>query len=65
MPLLFASIMGKKQGLPLFDSASLLGKDRVRARLLQAIEFLGGVSSKKVEQLKSAYERGSVDVSLL
>jgi glutamyl-tRNA synthetase len=65
MPLLFASIMGKRQGLPLFDSAELLGKDRVRARLLQAIEFLGGVSSKKVEQLKSAYERGVVDISLL
>jgi glutamyl-tRNA synthetase len=65
MPLLFASIMGKKQGLPLFDSAELLGKDRVRARLLQSIEFLGGLSSKKTELLKSAYERGAFDVSVL
>src|SRR5262249_18016255 len=33
MPLLFASLMGKLQGPPLFDSAEILGKDRVRARL--------------------------------
>jgi len=52
MPLLFASLMGKKEGPPLFDSVGLLGKDRTRARLLKAIEFLGGVSNKKMQVLK-------------
>lgn len=57
MPLLFASIEGKAQGLPLFDSVSLLGKDRTRARLLQAITFLGGISNKKMDLLKKGWEK--------
>lgn len=57
MPLLFASIMGKLQGPPLFDSAGLLGKDRTRARLLKAIEFLGGISNKKMDHLKKAWQQ--------
>jgi glutamyl-tRNA synthetase len=57
MPLLFASLMGKTQGPPLFDSAEILGKDRVRARLLKSIEFLGGISNKKGEALKKAWEK--------
>lgn len=57
MPLLFASLMGKTQGPPLFDSAGLLGKDRVRARLLRSIEFLGGISNKKGDALKKAWEK--------
>ncbi len=57
MPLLFASLMSKRQGLPLFDSAELLGKDRVRVRLLQSIEFLGGLSSKKIDALKKGWDR--------
>ena len=65
IPLLFASLMGKKHGLPLFDSADLLGKDRVRARLLQAIEFLGGISSKKAEILKKAWEEKKIDFKAL
>jgi len=55
--LLFASIMGKRQGLPLFDSVAILGKDRTRARFLQAIEFLGGLSKKKGEALKKAWDK--------
>lgn len=55
MPLLFASLMGKSQGLPLFDSAELLGKDRLRARLLKSIEFLGGISNKKADHLKKLW----------
>lgn len=58
MPLLFAAIMGKDQGPPLFDSVEILGKDRTRARLLQAIEFLGGISNKKMNELKHYWERG-------
>lgn len=56
MPLLFASLMGKLQGPPLFDSVTLLGKDRTRARLLNAMEFLGGISHKKMSQLKKHWD---------
>jgi glutamyl-tRNA synthetase len=55
MPLLFASLMGKTQGPPLFDSVGLLGKDRTRARLLKAIEFLGGISNKHMHALKKGW----------
>lgn len=57
MPLLFASLMGKTQGPPLFDSAEILGKDRVRARLLGSIEFLGGISNKKMDALKKEWSK--------
>lgn len=57
MPLLFASLMGKLQGPPLFDSAQILGKDRVRARLLNSMEFLGGISNKKGDALKKAWAK--------
>jgi len=57
MPLLFASLTGKLQGPPLFDSAELLGKDRTRVRLLRSIEFLGGISNKKADSLKKAWEK--------
>jgi glutamyl-tRNA synthetase len=56
MPLLFASIMGKTQGPPLFDSTGILGKDRARARFLRAMEFLGGLSNKKMSDLKQCWE---------
>ncbi|MCB1180673.1 MAG: glutamate--tRNA ligase [Chlamydiia bacterium] len=57
MPLLFATIMGKWQGPPLFDSVDLLGKERTRARFLAAIEFLGGIPKKKLITLKDHWER--------
>lgn len=57
MPVLFASLMGKTQGPPLFDSAGILGKDLIRARLLRSIEFLGGISNKKGDALKKAWEK--------
>ena len=57
MPLLFASLMGKMQGPPLFDSAEILGKDIVRARLMKSIEFLGGISGKKIQLLKESWDR--------
>lgn len=57
MPLLFATVMGKLQGPPLFDSFGILGKDRARARLLKSIEFLGGVSNKKMDALKKGWEQ--------
>lgn len=58
MPLLFASLMGKASGPPLFDSAEILGKDRVRARLLNSIAFLGGISNKKLDHLKKSWDKG-------
>lgn len=57
MKLLFGAICGKHQGPPLFQSIDLLGKDKTRARLLQAIEFLGGVSAKKLHQLKEHWDQ--------
>ncbi len=57
MPTLFASLMGKLQGPPLFDSSGILGKDRVRARLLNSIEFLGGISKKKLDILKKDWDK--------
>lgn len=42
MPILFASIMGKKFGPPLFASSDILKKDKIRFRLIQTIQFLGG-----------------------
>lgn len=57
MPLLFASIMGKLQGPPLFDSVEILGKDKTRARFLKTIEFLGGISNKKLDILKKGWEQ--------
>lgn len=57
MPLLFASIMGKLQGPPLFDSVGILGKDRTRVRLLQSIEFLGGISNKQLDLLKKEWDK--------
>ncbi|MBP7074228.1 MAG: glutamate--tRNA ligase [Rhabdochlamydiaceae bacterium] len=56
IPLLYASLMGKLQGPPLYDSFELLGKDRCRARFLGSIEFLGGISNKKMDLLSDAWE---------
>ena len=57
IPVLFATIMGKMQGPPLFDSVTLLGKDRTRVRLMAAIEALGGISNKKMDLLKKGWEK--------
>ncbi|MCP5492399.1 MAG: glutamate--tRNA ligase [Chlamydiales bacterium] len=56
MRLLFTTIVGKPAGPPLFDSVEILGKDRARARFLQAIEFLGGVSNKRLSALTKAWK---------
>lgn len=61
MPILFTAITGKPRGLPLFDSINILGKFQTRARLLQAIDFLGGLSSKGMEELSSQLSSFSVD----
>jgi len=58
MAILFTAITGKRQGPPLFDSVDILGKERTRARLMQAIEFLGGISNKKMSILTKAWQAG-------
>ncbi len=57
MQALFPAMMGKNQGPPLYDSVTLLGKDRTRVRLLNSIEALGGISNKKIDVLKKAWEK--------
>lgn len=57
IPMLYATITGKHQGPPLFDSIDLLGKDRTRVRLLNAIAFLGGISNKKMAQLNDQWSK--------
>ncbi len=55
IPILYGSLTGKKHGPPIFESVEILGKDRTRARLLNAIEFLGGISNKKMDLLNKAW----------
>jgi glutamyl-tRNA synthetase len=57
IPVLYVSITGKKHGPPLYDSVDILGKDRTRARLLNAIEFLGGISNKKMDALTKGWQK--------
>lgn len=57
MIILFAAITGKHHGPPLYASINILGKDRTRARFLQAIEFLEGISNKKLALLKTCWDR--------
>jgi glutamyl-tRNA synthetase len=57
IPILYVSLTGKKHGPPLYDSVEILGKDRTRARLLNAIEFLGGISNKKMDTLAKAWQK--------
>lgn len=57
MALLYATITGKKQGPPLFASVEILGKDRTRARLLNGIAFVGGLSKKKTTALKERWSQ--------
>lgn len=65
MPILFGCLMGRAQGPPLFDSAEILGKDRCRARFLRCMEFLGGLSNKKREELANSWATGECNAFLL
>lgn len=59
IPIIYGALSGKHHGPPIFESVDLLGKDRVRARLLLAIEFLGGISNKKMDLLTKSWTKGS------
>ena len=54
---LFVAIMGQRVGPPLFESVELLGIDLTRARLLDAINVLGGLSKKKAARLEKDWHR--------
>ncbi len=56
IPILYGVITGKTQGPPIYDSFQLLGKARARARLLRAIEFLGGLSKNQLEKLAASWK---------
>lgn len=56
IPLLFVALTGKPRGLPLFRSVAILGKERTRARLLEAIAYLGGISGKRERGLREIFE---------
>jgi glutamyl-tRNA synthetase len=58
IPCFFIAIMGRNIGPPLYDSVTLLGKDRTRVRFMAAIELLGGISGKKMSILTKAWEKG-------
>lgn len=64
MHALFPAMMGKNQGPPLYDSVTLLGKDRTRVRLLAAMDALGGISNKKIDALKKEWGKGNCSVFL-
>lgn len=57
LPCFFVAIMGKLQGPPLFQSVTLLGKDRTRVRLMQGIDLVGGLSGKRTAQLTKCWEK--------
>lgn len=59
IPLLFLVVMGKKQGLPLFDSLEIVGKPRARMRFIEAINLLGGVTSKMKASLDKSIDADS------
>ena len=56
MPIVFVALSGKPQAISAFDLAVLLGPDRSRARLRQALEVAGGVSKKGLKRLEKSYE---------
>ncbi len=57
IPLLYGALTGKLQGPPLYDSFEILGKDRCRARLLNSIDFVGGISNKKMDGLTKGWQK--------
>jgi glutamyl-tRNA synthetase len=51
----YVALTGAEASTPLFRSMEILGLDLVRVRLRQAIELLGGVSSKRAKALEKQY----------
>jgi glutamyl-tRNA synthetase len=51
----YVALTGAEASTPLFRSMEILGLDLVRVRLRQAIELLGGISSKRAKALSKEY----------
>ena len=56
---LYAALMGQPVGPPLYESMALLDIDLTRARVLEAIEVLGGLSKKRTRRLEKDWARVS------
>lgn len=56
MPLVFLALAGRLQAISAFDLAVLLGPDRTRVRLREAIEAMGGVSKKALKRYEKSYQ---------
>ena len=52
---LFVAISGQAVSTPLFETLEILGPDLCRMRLREALENIGGLSKKQVEQLEREY----------
>ena len=56
MPLVFLALSGSRDAISAFDLASMLGPDRTRIRMRQALEIFGGLSKKELKRLKKTYQ---------
>jgi len=52
---LTVAVTGARVGPPLFESIALLGADRTRWRLQEAIRLLGGLPKKQVARLEQEW----------
>jgi glutamyl-tRNA synthetase len=57
IPLFYASIMGKKNGLPMFASIELLQQERARIRIQDSIDNLSPLSKKQQKQLQKQIDK--------
>jgi glutamyl-tRNA synthetase len=53
----YPALTAMKSATPLFDTAQVLGRDLVRARLRDAIQLLGGIGKKAEARYKKDYEQ--------
>ncbi len=60
---LYAAVMGQPVGPPLYESMVLLDIDLTRARLLEAVEVLGGLSKRKSRRLEKDWAEARDRVS--
>ncbi len=53
--ILFTVIMGASVGPPLYESMEILGRDLSRARVLSALELMGGISRNRTKSLEKEW----------
>jgi len=54
---LFVAISGQAVSTPMFETLQLLGPDLCRSRLREALQALGGLSKKQLEELEREYRK--------